>query len=221
MDYKDILKLDDTIALEELGRETPTHITYDIGYAKRQYAAIHMEPIRVVRDSAGGEASVDGPWRVDDVDFRMIVGYQSGSGNISTMLLDGIYIDRDEMPLLTEYETFAACGDCKGSSGGCPAFAPQFAKMKRNVKELFVFIVHYDFIWAHEYVTKRGWGKMPVLRQMTYMDRLTDNYLNRLATVLAVNHQSALSYRACHASILSAEPSPWRPLALTVMSCTT
>ncbi|MHA2163720.1 MAG: hypothetical protein ACXABF_14980, partial [Candidatus Thorarchaeota archaeon] len=67
MDYKDILKLDDTIALEELGRETPTHITYDIGYAKRQYAAIHMEPIRVVRDSAGGEASVDGPWRVDDV----------------------------------------------------------------------------------------------------------------------------------------------------------
>lgn len=170
MEHKDVLKLK---ALDT---------TDDIGHARRACASAYMLPVRTVRGSAGEVANHDGPWGlpVDELDLRLEVGYKTGSGNISSMLLDAFYIDREDMPLLTEYEVFTACGDCKGSSGGCPGFAPLFTKMKRNISSMFVFVVHYDYAWAHEYVTKKGWGKVPILRQMTYMDRLTDSYLNRL-----------------------------------------
>lgn len=181
MDYRDILKLECQSALDQFGEDAPTKVPGDAGYAKRWIASHELDP--VVHDRArSGQALLDGPWGVEDdvVDFRMEVGYVTGTGNMVSLLVDAVLIDRDSIPLMTEYETVSMCRDCKGSSGGCPGFAPRFDWLRRGTDKVLVVIVHFDFAWAYKFVTFKGYGPRGTLRQLSYMDRLSDSYIHRI-----------------------------------------
>lgn len=181
--YDYILKLD-----VEISEETPTTIPNDRGFAKRMIGVSLANPLIHERDEVE-KAAFFGPWGVDigndDSSVRMRVGYMTGSGNKLSLLVDGFYFHREDVPTLTLYETYKSCGDCKGSNGGCPAFAPLFSRLKRNCEYVYVIVVHIDTSWGIRYATpESGWMQRRILKQLMYSDRLSEYYINRLRNSL-------------------------------------
>jgi hypothetical protein len=132
-----------------------------------------------------------------DADHRWIVGYRTGTGNDMTMLVDGHALNREVVPVMTPYEAFASCGDCKGSSGGCPGFAPWFPHMYRTYQYVFVVVVHYDMRWAKRYAHP---GVRAKFNQLSYADLLTEKYARRLTNHIgaATNSRRMLGIGNCY-----------------------
>jgi len=98
------------------------------------------------------------------------------------LALDLFQLSRDMVPVMTPYETFASCGDCKGSSGGCPGFAPWFPTMYRNYDTVYVLVIHFDMRWARLYAAG---GKSTRLFQTSYADLITEKYARRIMSRIA------------------------------------
>jgi len=159
----------------------------DLGQKKRELA-VHKLP-HLVHEREACEPSIDGPWTPK---LEMLipiyteeVGYKTGSGNAMSLLIEAYRVDRSQIPLLTDYEHVSFCGDCKGSSGGCPGFAPRFESMKPKCDDFVVVAISIDMIWAIMYATpKDGWLGRRILKQLMYSDRITESYCKRLLTFL-------------------------------------
>jgi len=110
-------------------------------------------------------------------------GYRTGSGNVMSLSVGGYTIKRDDVPVVAKEDVKALCdwkGGCKGRNGGCPPYAPYFENLKHNMPLLYVITVEFDMAYAIEY---SGWWKgssVPGLFIITYADRLTMNYMQRL-----------------------------------------
>jgi hypothetical protein len=168
---------------------SPTSIPNDLGYYKRVVANQDLDRIRTVR--------VRGIDRVADpvlyAPFNAVgtitVGYETGSGNIMSLSITGFYLPVEQVPLMTEWETFSSCGCCKGSNGGCPGFAPMFKDiMMRSLSvpdtdNVFVIVVTIDMIWAIKYAYS---GRQAIMNRVCYADRLTDCYLARLSKHIGI-----------------------------------
>ena len=175
-----------------MSKPTPTAVPEDLGYVRRLLGQGMVKQCNWDRRQVG-QASELGPLYAESraegcpkLDYSGWVGYKSGSGTTMSLLVQGITIPRDSIPLLTAYETFASCKDCKGSNGGCPGFAPPFSILKPEIHSLFVVVVHFDIAWTFTHCTP-GVGKAAgrLVRQLTYADRLTETYCNRLRSGLA------------------------------------
>jgi len=166
MNYRDVLSLD--IVADDLGR------------ARRTAATHNILPEVYTRDAMSPDA--DGPALVwGGTCFSKEVGYRTGSGNEMLLLVEIFLLDRVDVPLLTEYEQVSFCGECKGSNGGCPGFAPRFEWLRPKCEEFIVVTISMDMIWPIMYATPRdGWLGSRVLRQLVYADRLTACYGHRM-----------------------------------------
>lgn len=180
MHYSDILKIRDldTLKIRDLEGE-------DLGRARREFASAHLKKFDYIRSGAVWDDPIvpnqDGPWVCESSDSMHEVGYQTGSGNRMPLLIHTFGMERGDVPLLTEWEQVSLCGDCKGSSGGCPGFAPRFLTYKKSNRQLVVITVSIDFIWSIMYATPNdGWLQNRVLKQLVYADRLTMHYCNRM-----------------------------------------
>ena len=169
MNYKDVLSLD-------------IITTGDLGHARRAAAADSILPevydraeVVMLPDPGGPALGWDGTC------FSKEVGYRTGSGNDMSLLVEIFPINRHDVPLLTEYEQVKFCGDCKGSNGGCPGFAPRFEWLRSKCEDFIVVTISIDMIWPIMYATPRdGWVGRRVLKQLVYADRLTDCYGHRM-----------------------------------------
>lgn len=171
MKYKDLLK----VQIEDCG---------DLGKARREHGIANISKVLQGRELAPPTFPLpDGPWD-DDLGssaYLREVGYATGSGNVMSMLVEGFPIHSSSTPLLTEYEQVAFCGDCKGSSGGCPGFAPRFDTIFKRYEHIVVIAVSFDYMWSIMYATPRnGWLARRIIKQMVYADRLTESYCNRM-----------------------------------------
>lgn len=166
MNYRDVLSLD--ISNSD-----------DLGKARRAIAVEKLARL-VHADRAGSPVpNPDGPAPVGTSWYR--VGYETGTGNRMSLLVDVIPMQRKDISLLTEYEQVKFCGNCKGSSGGCPGFAPRFEWLKKGVDRFVVVTVSIDMIWAIMYATPQdGWAGGRILKQLVYADRLTECYCIRM-----------------------------------------
>ena len=159
----------------------------DVGRARRKFGEEHLTSRLTVDRSEVLEPKLRGPWR-DDVDAglaRWQFGYRTlSSGNTMELLMHIHAVDRNDVPLLTEWEQVAFCGDCKGSSGACPGFAPRFDTIKPKVRTLYVIATSMDAVWAMQYMplnsSKVGW----MLRGLQFIDRITVRYHGRLLETL-------------------------------------
>ena len=160
----------------------------DLGRARREFACGKF-PREIYDRSGSPEPHPDGgPWVCESADARHEVGYQTGSGNQMIFLNHIFEMDREDIPLLTDYEHVSLCKDCRGSSGGCPGFAPRFESLKKNVDKFFVATISIDMIWSIMYATpKDGWLGRRVLKQLVYTDRLTENYGKRMVRFIKEN----------------------------------
>lgn len=166
----------------------------DWGYLRRMAMRDMLPHIVTSRDNTI-EANPAGPFRVQ-ADNRLVVGYRTGSGNEMTMALDLFQLSRDMVPVMTPYETFASCRECRGSSGGCPGFAPWFPTMYRNHDFIYVLAVHFDMRWAKRYAAG---GKSARLFQNSYADLLTEKYTRRLLAYVSgvLGHKRMLGMGNC------------------------
>lgn len=154
----------------------------DLGAYRREYAVAHMLPLVYDRSSVL-EPTFRAPWKCDDEDliYAEEVGYRTGSGNIMSLLVHVFRMDREYIPLLTDYEHVSLCGPCRGSNGGCPGFAPRFDMIKeRSADTMYVINVVFDMVWSLKYATPNGLHYGYVLQQLAYADRLTDRYVRRM-----------------------------------------
>ena len=173
----------------------------DLGKYRRTVAAKSLKAETYERDGSPMPSEYGGPWALPGTvyDYHE-VGYKTGTGNLMTMLVQmKYYADREQVPLLTEWEQVALCGDCKGSSGGCPGFAPRFSNMHRKVKDFITIMVSFDYIWSIMYATPEdGWLTRRIIKQMVYADRISENYCKRLLRSLqAANIGNVLGMGNC------------------------
>jgi len=157
----------------------------DIG-AMRRNKLMSILP-HLVHEREICEPYIDGPWTPKlEMLFPIFteeVGYKTGSGNMMSLLVEAYRVDRSQIPLLTEYEHISFCGNCRGSSGGCPGFAPRFETIKPKCSDFVIITISIDMIWAIMYATpKDGWLSNRILRQLMYADRITESYCKRLFT---------------------------------------
>lgn len=168
MDYKGLL------------RKKFAPLSDDLGKVKREYGMVHIPEEHFQRDGVEDYVpSPDSPLGRQAPGYE--VGYRTGSGNTMSLLIHTYDMHRADVPLLTEWEHVAFCGTCKGSSGGCPGFAPRFDGIKPGHHRFVVVTVSIDMIWTIMYATPNdGWLSNRVLNQLIYADRLTKNYCLRM-----------------------------------------
>jgi len=172
MMYRDVLSLDITAD--------------DLGHARRTTATHNILP--EVYDRIARSPDPDGPWGDINARYSDVVGYRTGSGNEMLLLVKVYLLDRRDVPLLTEYEHVSFCGECRGSNGGCPGFAPRFEWLRPECEEFIVVTISIDMIWPIMYATPRdGWIGRRVLKQLVYADRLTECYGRRMSQAIQNN----------------------------------
>lgn len=161
----------------------------DLGMARRAMASDYYHTNYCVTSDRNSiaEAHLYGPWGYSFYNpstYSMRVGYKTGSGNAMSMMVDGTFVNRSDIPLLTLYELYSSCGPCRGSSGGCPGFAPLFDAIKRNCDKLFVITLHLDMAWAIQYAPHNR--PQSGYFQLNWADRLTVGLLNRIRKRMVV-----------------------------------
>lgn len=134
------------------------------------------------------------------MDTIIDVGYTTGSGNIMPLRVCGHTIRRGDVPIVERDDVKGLCdwnGGCKGHNGGCPPYAPYFENLKPKMDLLYVLTVEFDMAYAIEY---SGWWKgasVPGLFIITYADRLTMNYMQRLLKVFEEKDLYCLGLSNC------------------------
>lgn len=104
------------------------------------------------------------------------IPYRTGTGHSFSMLVQLYKIPRDDIPMLTEWEHVALCGDCKGTSGSCPGFSPEFQRIHPNsATHFYVIVTTLDMVWALKYASLNNW-----VYALTWCDRLTTSYVRRM-----------------------------------------
>jgi hypothetical protein len=146
----------------------------DWGYLRRLAMCDALPEVYTERPIA--EPAPFGPFGAEVFD-RWTVGYRTSTGNDMMMVVDGHLMDRADVPVMTPYEAFASCRDCRGSSGGCPGFAPWFSHMYPNLGQVYVVVVHYDMRWAKKYAHP---GVKAKFNQLSYADLITEKLARRL-----------------------------------------
>lgn len=172
------------LSLEDTGYDgTFPKVDGDLGYARRQWAVDNIPISSSIRDCQA-VAHPEGPFRdavhvLDKLDsHRQWIGYQADSGNRLSMLVDSVLVDRAAVPLMTSYERYTACADCRGSSGGCPGFAPEFDRFAPGSDTVLIMAFHLDMRWAKRYAAQ--YKHLTVFNQMSYADMITETYLKRV-----------------------------------------
>lgn len=112
------------------------------------------------------------------------VPYATGTGTRMSLIIQIVVLDRERVPLMTEWEHVASCGDCKGSSGGCPGFAPRFPFINPRVPALYLFVVTLDMAWAVEHTTKKVHNTG---LSIPWANRITAGYTRRILSALKQN----------------------------------
>jgi hypothetical protein len=172
---------------------TPTSIPNDIGWAKRKLMVRDLS--HEVFDRSGSDAPVPilyRPFTHDGIHIK----YVTGSGNALELHVSWCYLARSEVPLVTDWERVAFCGNCKGSKGGCPGFSPKFVQVKPKSDNVFIIATHMDMRWAVKH--SRPKPTPTVMYPLTYADRLTLFFTGNLAQSVAKNSGSyALSLGSC------------------------
>lgn len=154
----------------------------DLGLERRRIATEQLS-VEWLQRCGSPMPTAMGIWKETAIEpiIHRSVGYATGSGNILELTIDAFPISIDEVPLLTEYEQVSLCGACKGSSGGCPGFAPRFTNISKREENFVVVVVSVDFIWSIMYATPQdGWKTRRIIKQLMYADRLSENYSKRL-----------------------------------------
>lgn len=161
---------------------TPTKRWDDQGFARRQLIISRVDKLVTDRDIQLPGPFEFGPWdSYAKPDVRYDIGYKTGSGNIFSLTVDGYLFEKEQIPTMTVYEMMAACGTCMGSNGGCPGFAPLFHRMRKDASKFFVYVVHINMLWSLQYSTPGDSAlRSRILRQLSWPDRLTDAYVNRV-----------------------------------------
>lgn len=118
------------------------------------------------------------------------VPYMTGTGHALSFLVQMFSIYRDNVPMLTDYERVTSCGDCKGTSGSCPGFAPSLSKIHPKYPYLYVIATTLDMTWALEYASHNNWVYM-----LTWADRLTTSYVRRM--MLAFSDYTTFGAGSC------------------------
>jgi predicted metal-binding protein len=110
------------------------------------------------------------------------IPYEPASGFYLWLRADIFYMDRSEVILMEPYNRFAFCGNCKGSSGGCPTYSPGFEQLKPSCDKFFLIVLTCDFKWVFKNVWKERSQsyKNATLMFLMYPDRMTDRYLTRI-----------------------------------------
>lgn len=127
-------------------------------------------------------------------------GYKTGTGNMMPLIISGHTLHRDDIPVVEEEDVKSLCdwkGGCKGHNGGCPPYAPHFDKVKPSMELVYVITVEFDMKYAIEY---SGWWRgssVPGLFIITYADRLTMNYMQRLLKRVENNDLYCLGLSNC------------------------
>lgn len=180
------------VGYRDLLRVRPEVDVPDLGAYRRAYGAEHVPPLVYDRSSVLRPTPY-APWKCEHecMVYSEEVGYKTGSGNIMAMLCTVFMLDREDVPLLTEYEHVTFCGSCKGSNGGCPGFAPRFDMIRPSTDTMYVINITFDMVWSLRYATPGGLRSGYILLQLAYADRLTDRYIRRMLMSL---RESGLGY---------------------------
>jgi len=166
LEYRDILKI------------APVDYGDDLGVARREIASQRLPRFRYERCGDGLSPTADGP-----AQHGLEVGYITQSGNVMSMVVNVKAVARSDVPLLTAWEQVSSCKSCKGSSGGCPGFAPRYDSLKLSLNTLVVITLTMDMAWGIKYSAPTHAGSR-ILYPMQYVDRLTDFYCARLLKAL-------------------------------------
>lgn len=183
MSYMDVVRLNDNEVDELLAEHVFVQGVgdLDIGQRRRLLGKHVINKSERVREQYS--LVPDGPrgegwnWCV----YENTVGYRTGSGNEMSLLVQLYDLDRSEVPLMTEWEQVTACDHngtvCKGSSGGCPGYAPRFDKIARREQKFTVLIVTSDMSWSLMYACMMipSWKNY-----LTWTDRITSSYVVRI-----------------------------------------
>jgi hypothetical protein len=112
------------------------------------------------------------------------VGYVTGSGNHMTMTVHGHLMDRMDVPVVDNIDQVQEMchykKKCGGWNGGCPPYSPHFDRVKPKSSQFFVIAVEFDMAAS---ITYSGWWKgvsPPGLYILTFADRITMYYTQRL-----------------------------------------
>lgn len=175
---------------EELYRQMLKHkddLSADLGFARREFMVNQLGlPNR--QPSVFNIPSYDdtgGPWGNNPLPefikfyYQQDTGYRTGTGNYLELTVSGYAMPKEYIPLMTVQESVAACGPCKGSSGGCPGFSPRFNWLTGNCNDIFLITVSFDMAWTWKYNKS---NRFDVINKLSYADRLTENYTRRLVT---------------------------------------
>ena len=116
--------------------------------------------------------------------------YRTASGTYLWLSCETFYFKRSELPLMSDYQRFASCGNCKGSGGGCPTYSPSITQLKPSCKYVYLIVLSCDFKWVFKNVWKdrRNNYKNATLMFLMYPDRITDNYLSRVTKAIRKEH---------------------------------
>lgn len=172
----------------------------DRGYLIRQIYTANINPIEPLQrppiDNLGHslncKPSICHPIpfpipRIDTAYHRFTIPYVAGSGAYAWLTCDCFYLDRSQIPLMSDFQRFSSCGNCKGSGGGCPVYSPHFTKFKPSIDTFFLMALSIDYKWVFKNVWKdrRQHYRNTTLMFLMYPDRMTENYLARITSQLS------------------------------------
>jgi predicted metal-binding protein len=160
--------------------------TLDNGQMRRMVGKVYIPKSQIERPSTAN--SKYGPLLKDPLigkeSYHEEVPYSTGSGTRMSLYVQIISLAREAIPMLTEWEHVASCGDCKGSSGGCPGFAPRFDTIKPKLNVMHLLVVTVDMAWAMEHTTKKMCNTG---LSMPWANRISAGYARRVLSPLKAN----------------------------------
>jgi len=101
--------------------------------------------------------------------------YRTGSDRVYVFLVQMFEVARDAVPLFTEWEQLASCGECKGSSGSCPGYAPRFPTIRPELGSFYAITITLDMAFCLFYNSYNNWA-----RAITWADRLSVGLMKRV-----------------------------------------
>ncbi len=151
----------------------------DRGQRRRAIGKLLIQETHPTRHDV--DCSVYGPLSIEPTGglYRQLldidVPYRTGTGHDLSMLVRLFEVPRGNIPLLSDYEHVASCGDCKGTSGSCPGFAPEIQDIHKSAPSLYVIVTTLDMAWTMKWASLNNW-----VYALTWCDRLTTAYVRRM-----------------------------------------